>query len=136
MTRLYIELNAGFEESLTTEEERRDFVIRRAQEIIAPYTLEWESIGKFSKYRLLDHTPVDSRLGCRRAVCKATPLTRYRMVLCVQSWPKGGEQFLRRVGPRIHCRRCMSSSPLQSLFDEKLTLSRRLTHTRLRPHKA
>lgn len=45
MTRLYIELNAGFEESLATEDERRDFVIRRAQEIIAPYTLNWESIG-------------------------------------------------------------------------------------------
>lgn len=46
MTRLYIELNSGFEESLTTEDERRDFVIRRAKEIIAPYTLDWESIGK------------------------------------------------------------------------------------------
>lgn len=46
MTRLYIELNAGFEETLTTEEDRRDFVIRRAQEIIAPYTLVWDSIGE------------------------------------------------------------------------------------------
>jgi phenol 2-monooxygenase len=46
MTRLYIELTSGFEESLTTEDERRDFVIRRAKEIIAPYTLDWESIGK------------------------------------------------------------------------------------------
>jgi hypothetical protein len=117
MTRLYIELNAGFEEYFDTEEERRDFVIRRAQEIIAPYTLEWESIGKFSQYGFLDHTPVDSRLGCRRAACKVTSLTRYRVVLCVQSWPKGGEQILRRIRPRIHCRRCMSSSPLQSLFD-------------------
>jgi phenol 2-monooxygenase len=56
MTRLYIELNAGFEESLSTEEERRDFVMRRAQEIIAPYTLEWENIGKFSRYGFPDHT--------------------------------------------------------------------------------
>jgi len=47
MTRLYIELNAGFEEALATEDERRDFVIRRAKEIIAPYTLDWESIGRF-----------------------------------------------------------------------------------------
>lgn len=46
MTRLYIELNQGLEESLTTEEAKRDFVIRRAQEIIAPYKLEWESIGE------------------------------------------------------------------------------------------
>lgn len=46
MTRLYIELNQGLEESLTTEEAKRDFVIRRAQEIIAPYKLGWESIGE------------------------------------------------------------------------------------------
>jgi hypothetical protein len=45
MTRLYIELNSGFEESLVTEDERREFVIRRAKEIIAPYTLDWESVG-------------------------------------------------------------------------------------------
>lgn len=52
MTRLYIELNAGFEETLTTEEQRRDFVIRRAQEIIAPYKLEWESVEWFSVYKV------------------------------------------------------------------------------------
>jgi len=46
MTRLYIELNEGFEESLVTEDERREFVIRRAKEIIAPYTLNWENIGE------------------------------------------------------------------------------------------
>jgi phenol 2-monooxygenase len=46
MTRLYIELNSGFEESLATEGERREFVVRRAKEIIAPYTLNWESIGE------------------------------------------------------------------------------------------
>jgi phenol 2-monooxygenase len=54
MTRLYIELNEGFEETLTTEKQRRDFVITRAQEIIAPYKLEWESVGMFylqSRYR-------------------------------------------------------------------------------------
>jgi phenol 2-monooxygenase len=48
MTRLYVELNSGFEESLATEDERRDFVIRRAKEIIAPYTLDWESIGELT----------------------------------------------------------------------------------------
>ena len=47
MTRLYIELNAGFEDTLTTEQQRRDFVITRAQEIITPYKLEWESVGVF-----------------------------------------------------------------------------------------
>lgn len=47
MTRLYIELNTGFEDKLTTEQERREFVITRAQEIIAPYKLEWESVGMF-----------------------------------------------------------------------------------------
>lgn len=46
MTRLYIELNSGFDEAFASEEDKQDFVISRAQEIIAPYTLEWESIGK------------------------------------------------------------------------------------------
>lgn len=46
MTRLYIELNSGFDEAFDSEKAKQDFVIKRAQEIIAPYTLEWESIGK------------------------------------------------------------------------------------------
>jgi phenol 2-monooxygenase (NADPH) len=47
MTRLYIELNSGFDEAFASEKDKQDFVIRRAQEIIAPYTLDWESIGSF-----------------------------------------------------------------------------------------
>lgn len=46
MTRLYIELNPKSAESLSSEEATQDFVIRRAQEIIAPYTLTWSSIGQ------------------------------------------------------------------------------------------
>lgn len=46
MTRLYIELSSGFEASFTSEQEKQEFVIRRAREIIAPYTLEWDSIGE------------------------------------------------------------------------------------------
>jgi hypothetical protein len=132
MTRLYIELNAGFEESLTTEEERRDFVIRRAQEIIAPYTLEWDSIGKFSKYKFPNHTHWQSLsipAGTSEICLQSNVADRFRMVLSIQSRPKGGEQFLCRVKPRFHCRRCMSSNPLQSMFTERLTHYPGVSHT-------
>nr|OQO28039.1 hypothetical protein B0A51_02840 [Rachicladosporium sp. CCFEE 5018] len=52
MTRLYIELNPKLEASLPSEEATQDFVIRRAQEIVAPYKLEWKSIDWFSVYKV------------------------------------------------------------------------------------
>lgn len=77
MTRLYIELNTGFEETLHTEQERRDFVIRRAQEIIAPYTLEWQDIGKF-----------------HAMAARSNLLIVYRMVLGLQSRSESSKSFL------------------------------------------
>lgn len=76
MTRLYIELNAGFEETLHTEQERRDFVIRRAQEIIAPYTLEWQDIGEFDAMATMSNL-----------------LIVYRMVLDLQSRSESSQSF-------------------------------------------
>ncbi|KAK6421722.1 hypothetical protein LTR95_016771 [Oleoguttula sp. CCFEE 5521] len=52
MTRLYIELNPKLEASLPSEAATQDFVIRRAQEIVAPYKLEWKSIDWFSVYKV------------------------------------------------------------------------------------
>ena len=46
MTRLYIELNPRLEEAMGSEQATQDFVMRRAQEIIAPYQLKWSSIGE------------------------------------------------------------------------------------------
>lgn len=89
MTRLYIELNDGFEDTFSTEQQRRDFVITRAQEIIAPYKLEWETVGTFPAAVLIQIL---------------TWLTRCRMVLSVQSWPESSQQLLGRVRPRVHCR--------------------------------
>jgi phenol 2-monooxygenase len=53
MSRLYIELHPGTTAShLSPEVENQDFVIRRAQEILAPYTVRWKSIEWFSVYRV------------------------------------------------------------------------------------
>lgn len=46
MTRLYIELNPGMLEVLSSEAASQEFVMKRAQEIIAPFTLVWKSVGK------------------------------------------------------------------------------------------
>jgi phenol 2-monooxygenase len=47
MTRLYIELNPGMQELLSSESATQDFVMKRAQDIVAPFTLTWTSVGKF-----------------------------------------------------------------------------------------
>ncbi|KAG9239305.1 FAD binding domain-containing protein [Amylocarpus encephaloides] len=52
MTRLYIELNPRMAEALSNDAATQDFVIKRAQEIIAPFTLKWESIEWFSVYKV------------------------------------------------------------------------------------
>ncbi|KPI38088.1 Phenol 2-monooxygenase [Cyphellophora attinorum] len=52
MTRLYIELNPRMEESMPSDAATQDFVIKRAQEIIAPYKLTWKSVEWFSVYKV------------------------------------------------------------------------------------
>lgn len=46
MTRLYIELNPRMAEALSSEASTQEFVMKRAQEIIAPFKLTWKSIGE------------------------------------------------------------------------------------------
>jgi phenol 2-monooxygenase len=45
MTRLYIELDHYFENS---ERATQDLVMKKAQEIMAPYTLKWTNVGTSS----------------------------------------------------------------------------------------
>ncbi|ETN36235.1 uncharacterized protein HMPREF1541_08512 [Cyphellophora europaea CBS 101466] len=52
MTRLYIELNPRMEESMPSEAATQDFVMQRAREILAPYTVTWESVEWFSVYKV------------------------------------------------------------------------------------
>jgi phenol 2-monooxygenase len=47
MTRLYIELNPRMSDILSSEASSQEFVMKRAQEIVAPFKLTWKSIGKF-----------------------------------------------------------------------------------------
>lgn len=46
MTRLYIELNRGMHEVFSSEAASQQFVMERAREIIAPFTLTWKSVGR------------------------------------------------------------------------------------------
>lgn len=52
MTRLYIELNPRMAASMPSDAATQDFVMKRAQEIIAPYSLEWKSVEWFSVYKV------------------------------------------------------------------------------------
>lgn len=52
MVRLYIELNPGMHDVLSSEASSQEFVMKRAQEIIAPFTLTWTSVGKSQSYHL------------------------------------------------------------------------------------
>jgi phenol 2-monooxygenase (NADPH) len=45
MTRLYIELKPGSQESNMKEEHTQDFVQQRAQQIMYPYRVEWKTVG-------------------------------------------------------------------------------------------
>ncbi|KAH6672564.1 FAD binding domain-containing protein [Halenospora varia] len=52
MTRLYIELNPGMTEVLSSEASTQEFVMKRAQEIVAPFKLTWKSVEWFSVYKV------------------------------------------------------------------------------------
>jgi len=45
MTRLYIELDRSLQDSVP-EEATQEYVMKKAQEIMAPYALSWSSVGK------------------------------------------------------------------------------------------
>jgi phenol 2-monooxygenase len=52
MVRLYIELNPGMHEVLSSESSSQEFVIKRAQDILAPFTFTWKSIGMCHEYQV------------------------------------------------------------------------------------
>ena len=46
MTRLYIELDRNLQDSVPTEA-TQDYVMKKARNIMAPFSVEWTSVGKF-----------------------------------------------------------------------------------------
>jgi hypothetical protein len=46
MTRLYIELKPGSEETVMKERHTQEFVQKRAQEMMHPYRLQWRTVGE------------------------------------------------------------------------------------------
>jgi hypothetical protein len=73
MARLYIELNPGMHDVLSSEASSQEFVMKRAQEIIAPFKLTWKSIG------------TSQSLPTSHNICSQI-LMSYRVVQCLQSW--------------------------------------------------
>jgi hypothetical protein len=55
MTRLYIELhpNAALVSSEAPEAATEEFVMRRAKEIMSPFTLSWKSVGELNPFKYL-----------------------------------------------------------------------------------
>ncbi|KEF58506.1 uncharacterized protein A1O9_06432 [Exophiala aquamarina CBS 119918] len=51
MTRLYIELDRSLQDSVPVEA-TQDYVMKKAQQIMAPYTLRWTSVEWFSVYKV------------------------------------------------------------------------------------
>ncbi|KIW72198.1 hypothetical protein PV04_00410 [Phialophora macrospora] len=51
MTRLYIELDRNLQESTPTEA-TRDYVMKKARDIMCPFTVEWVSVEWFSVYKV------------------------------------------------------------------------------------
>ncbi|KAK5378078.1 hypothetical protein LTS03_004954 [Exophiala xenobiotica] len=51
MTRLYIELDRNLQDNVSTEA-TQDYVIKKAQKIMAPFSLEWTSVEWFSVYKV------------------------------------------------------------------------------------
>ena len=47
MTRLYIELDRSLQDSVPVEA-TQELVMKKAQEILAPFSLVWTSVGEFS----------------------------------------------------------------------------------------
>lgn len=45
MTRLYIELDRSLQDSVPVEA-TQEYVMKKAQEIMAPFTVTWASVGK------------------------------------------------------------------------------------------
>ncbi|EXJ78900.1 hypothetical protein A1O3_08400 [Capronia epimyces CBS 606.96] len=52
MTRLYIELDHGIQAAMPSDAATQEFVMKKAQEILAPYTLTWKRIEWFSVYKV------------------------------------------------------------------------------------
>lgn len=48
LTRLYVELSATDGERLDKSMVTPEYVINKAKEVMAPYKLEWKSIGQYS----------------------------------------------------------------------------------------
>jgi phenol 2-monooxygenase (NADPH) len=80
MTRLYIELhpNAAPVSSEAPEAATEEFVMRRAKEIMSPFTLSWKTVGELNPFKYLGNL-----------------LIQPRMVWNIQSWTKSRESILR-----------------------------------------
>lgn len=58
MTRLYIELSSGSEDTVISKAiANQEFVMKRAKEIMAPFSVEWKSVEWFGVYQSMYSYP-------------------------------------------------------------------------------
>lgn len=58
MTRFYIELSSGSEGATISKTiANEEFVMKRAKEIMAPFTVEWKSVEWFGVYQSVYRNP-------------------------------------------------------------------------------
>lgn len=58
MTRLYIELSSGSEDTTISKAiANQEFVMKRAKEIMAPFSVEWKSVEWFGVYQSIYSSP-------------------------------------------------------------------------------
>lgn len=57
MTRLYIELSSGSEDTISKVIANQEFVMKRAKEIMAPFRMEWKSVEWFGVYQSMYSCP-------------------------------------------------------------------------------
>lgn len=75
LTRLYIELKADAKDSSPREDLTQSYVQKRAQEIMAPYSVSWKSVGKFAPGPEANHTAhvMQNGLGGTRLASASRP---------------------------------------------------------------
>jgi hypothetical protein len=124
MTRLYIELDRDLQDCTPTEA-TQDYVMKKAREIMRPFTVEWASIGKHVAKRVIQQGDF---LMCLLS----------RMVWCLQSRAARGQHLFSRERESVYRRRCKLSPPKSYDGDRgsPLNWTRPATLIHPKPHRA
>jgi phenol 2-monooxygenase (NADPH) len=62
ITRFYIEMKADVNESTTREEVTQEFVMKRAKEIMEPYSISWRNVGMLASCHQIESLLIGARM--------------------------------------------------------------------------